>query len=300
MEYRHLRFFLAVAEELHFTRASARLGVAQPHVSQEVRRLEEELGVELFRRTRRRVELTPAGEAFREKALVVMAATAEAREAARRAARGETGRLVVAFAGSAGYDVFPDAVRRFRGRWPDVGLHLVEMTTVAMIRALQERTIDVALGRPRDGTHPSVQIEVLRREASVVAFPTGHPLSQRRDIALADLADEEWIVFERSAGPGLYHLLMRACEEAGFRARVVQEAGEIPTMINLVAGGMGLALVPESVTRLSRAGIVYRPLANGAPESALGLMWRKGNDDPKTINFIETLRSTAHHQSHHL
>jgi DNA-binding transcriptional LysR family regulator len=289
MEYRHLRLFLAVADELHFTRAAARLGIAQPHVSQEIQRLEREIGAQLFVRSRRKVEMTAAGQAFRTGALEVLAATERAVEDARRASRGEAGRLTVGFAGSAGYDVFPEAIRRFRSRWPGIALELREMTTVSQIRGLGERTIDVALGRPRVEPRAEVELAIVRQEETLVALPTSHPLAPRRVIDLHELAQEPWIVFGRTGGPGLYTLFAAACQEAGFEMQVAQEVGEIPTMINLVAGGVGIALVPEPVRRLTRDGVVFRQLEGGGPAVPLGLMWRRGNQDQAVRNFVETL-----------
>lgn len=289
MEYRHLRFFLAVADELHFTRAAARLGVAQPYVSAEIQRLEDELGVELFTRSKRHVEITPAGEAFRRRALEILDLTERARGDARRAARGEIGQLVIGFAGSAGYDVLPTALRRFRARWPEVDVVLRELTTVEQLRALRDERIDVGLGRPRGDPGAGLETRVVREERGVVALPAGHRLEGASDIELGELASEAWIAFDQTAGPGLHQLLVAACEDAGFTPRVAQVAGEIPTMVNLVASGMGIALLPESVASLSREGVVFRPLAGQAPLIQLGVLWRTGPQAPVLTRFIETL-----------
>lgn len=293
MDYRHLRFFLAVAEELHFTRAARRLHVAQPHLSQEIRRLEGELGVELFARTRRRVALTPAGETFALGARRVLAATDEAVRAARRAAAGDTGRLSIGFVGSAGYDVFPEAIRRYRAGRPDVELELHELTTAEQIPALRAGRIDVGVLRPLLASDPGLEFATLLDEPLVVALPEGHRLSGMERVALAELAGEPWIVFPRHVGPGLYSRTMRACERAGFTPRVVQEVGQLPTMVNLVASGLGVALVPASVGSLVRAGAVYREVAPPVPTSPLMVAWRQDDPSATLRAFLETIRAVA-------
>lgn len=293
LEYRHLRFFLAVADELHFTRAAARLGVAQPYVSQEIQRLEGALGVELFARTQRRVSLTPAGEAFRAKALDVLVATRDAADAARRAARGEIGRLVIGFAGSAGYDLLPAALRTYRAHWPEVDVVLREMTTVDQIRALRDGRIDVSMGRPRGSLPGGLAWEVVREEAALVALPSHHELAEAPTLALLELQDERWVVFDRTSGPGLFSWFVAACDAAGFAPRIGQEAGEIPTMINLVASGLGVAMVPESVSKLTRDGVVYRRLEPPPLPALLGLAWLGSVVDPVVLRFVAAVRSSA-------
>lgn len=293
MELRHLRIFLAVADELHFTRAAARLGVAQPHVSQEIQRLERELGVVLFQRTRRQVSLTPGGEALRAAALRVLAAVDDAAEEARRAARGETGSLTVGFAGSAGYDLLPAAIRHFRSRWPDVTLRLLEMTTEAQVRDLERRRIDVGVGRPHSDPGPGLVSELLRTERSLAALPDQHPLAGRTSLTLEELREESWIVFGRNVTHGLYAHFMAACADAGFTPKIAQEVGEIPTLINLVAAGVGVALVPLPVARLQRDDVVYRELGPGAPAVSLAVIMRRNDTTPTVANFLAALREAG-------
>jgi DNA-binding transcriptional LysR family regulator len=288
MELRHLRFFLTLAEELHFTRAAKRLYVAQPHLSQEIRRLERELGTPLFERTKRRVELTAAGHAFREKASAIMALTEEARHAATRAADGTVGRLRIGFAGSASYDVVPRAIRRFSVQWPQVELVLTEMHTGDQVRALEEERIDVGFMRRTLPEGSPLCSRVLRRERLVLALPVGHALSKRRAIPFGALANERWIVFDRTS-TGLFRDLLDAGAAAGFEPVVAQEAGEIPTMINLVASGLGIALIPESVMVLRRAGVVYRPLKSSTQRSLVVAAWRAQLRLPAVRNFVSAL-----------
>jgi DNA-binding transcriptional LysR family regulator len=289
MELRHLRFFLVLADELHFTRAAARLRVAQPHLSQEIRRMERELGVLLFRRTRRRVELTAAGDAFRAGAATVWTALDEAVESARCAARGEIGRLVVGFVGSAAYSPFPEAVRRFRAECPGVRLLLEELSTVQQLEALRRGTIDVGLMRATSLEEPGLVLEVIRREPFVVALPVGHPCARRRGLRLADLAEEQWIAFEQTAGPGLHAQLVTACETAGFSPRIAQTAPHVPTIMSLVAGGLGVALVPEQVRALRPAGVRLARLTEPAPSTAVVAGWRRVDVSTARQHFVGLL-----------
>ena len=290
-EIRHLRFFLALAEELHFTRAAARLRVAQPHLSQEIRRLERELGVLLFHRTRRRVELSAAGSAFQEGAAAVMAALADAVDRAQRAERGESGSLVVGFVGSAAFAPFPEALRRFRAETPAVRLALEELTTVQQLAALRRGAIDVGLMRAMSLDEPDLVLHEVRREPFVVALPRAHPLATRRRIALAELAGEGWIAFENTAGPGLHLQLLRACEAAGFTPRLTQTVGHIPTMMSLVAGGLGVSLVPEQVRALRPPGVRLVRLGEPAPATAVVAGWRRDEISPAVARFVALLRA---------
>jgi DNA-binding transcriptional LysR family regulator len=293
MEIRHLRFFLALADELHFTRAAARLGVAQPHLSQEIQRMERELGVLLVQRTRRRVELTPAGEAFRDGAARVVSGLAEAVEAAQRAARGETGQLVVGFVGSAAYDMFPQALSEFRAKRPGVHLILREQTTVEELDALRRGTIDVGLMRAWSLEEPGLELEVLRREPFVIAVATSHAVSKRRRVLLRTLSNEPWIAFEYTAGPGLNAQLVRACEGAGFQPRIAQTAGHIPTMLSLVASGLGIALLPAQVQTLRTRGVRFVRLQDPALTTAVVVGSRRAESNPAVPAFLALLRKAS-------
>jgi DNA-binding transcriptional LysR family regulator len=290
MELRHLRFFLMLADELHFTRAAARLHVAQPHLSQEIQRMERELGVSLFRRTRRRVELTPAGDAYREGAARVLAALAHAADSAGRAARGESGRLVVGFVGSVAWDPLPEAIRRFREERPTVRLVLKEQTTVKQLEALRRNAIDVGVMRPSLLDELDLMLEEIRVEEFVVAVPRLHPSARRRRVPLAALSSEPWIAFEYTAGPGLHAQFLEACGNAGFEPRIAQTAGHIPTMLSLVAGGLGVALIPAQVLTLRPQGVRLLRLAEPAPVTAVVAGWRREDDSPAVARFVELLR----------
>jgi DNA-binding transcriptional LysR family regulator len=292
MELRHLRYFVAVAEELHFGRAAERLQMAQPPLSQQIQSLEEELGVRLLQRTKRHVELTEAGRAFLREARQVLEQAEQAVLVARRAARGEIGLLSVGFVGSSCYGTLPPILRRFRERYPDVQITLRELTATQQVQALRHQRIHVGILRPPI-EDKGLQMETIRRETLIVALPAQHPLAARSRIALRELADEPFILFPPQYGPGFYHQIMGACLEAGFSPRVVQEAIEMQTIVSLVAAEIGIALVPASLSNLQRVGVIYRPLAGETPILEIALVWRPDDPAPALARFREIAREVA-------
>jgi DNA-binding transcriptional LysR family regulator len=293
MEFRHLRFFIAVAEELHFTRAATRLRVAQPHLSQEIRRLEDELGVALLVRDRRHVELTAAGRAFLAEARIVLAASAGAARAAQRAARGEIGQVRIGFASSAGFGLLPDAVRRFRQQWPGVELSLQELNSNEQVDMLRSGRLDVGLFHPPEVSEPGLAFEVLIHDPLIVAMPEGHRLASRARIPIAALAAEPWILFPRHVASRLFDEIHRACAEAGFIPRAAQEAVKLSTIISLIASGLGIGLVPMPLARLRLWRTVCRPLAAPGPQVPLALGWRIGDPNPALEPVLATIREEA-------
>jgi DNA-binding transcriptional LysR family regulator len=291
MELRHLRYFAAVAEELHFRRAAERLHISQPPLSQQIRRLEEELDVQLLERSRRRVELTPAGAEFYVRAKEILDAVEDAARLARQVQRGDVGGLSIGFVGSAMYSMVPDVLRAFRSRRPAVDLRLRELTTAAQLDQLESGRIDVAFVRPsapRDG----IAVERVLREDIVVALPESSPLAGRDEIELADLRGEPLVLLNRSGSPGMRAALEAATQRFGGEAQLVQEAAEIQTVIGLVAGGVGFSLVPDSVRSLARRGVAYRRLADG-PSIELALAWRAHDSAPVLAAFREVVRELA-------
>src|SRR6266536_81806 len=237
MELRHLRYFLAVADELHFGRAAVRLHIAQPPLSRQVRQLEDELGFDLFVRTPRRVRLTDAGRAFRDEARSILARVAEAAAAARRVAQGEAGALAVGFVASATYALLPRLYRRFRERHPDIALALTEMSTAEQVEALRAGQIQVGLARPPVGDD-TLAVEPLADEPLVAALPARHRLAASGPVALRALAREPFVLFPRQPRPGWIDVVQAACAAAGFRPAVAQEALELSTAVTLVAAGI--------------------------------------------------------------
>ena len=291
MELRHLQYFLAVAEELNFGRAAERLQMAQPPLSRQIRQLEEELGVELFYRTKRRVELTEAGRAFLGEAEKILAQVEQSARVAQRASRGEIGRIVVGFEGSSTYDVIPMSLKVYRERFPEVDLVVYAMTTEEQIQALLESRIGLGfMVSPLNDRR--LTIEVILREPLILALPENHPLATRSEVRVRELASESFIMFQRNRGCGLYDQAIAVCQRAGFSPRVIQEADEMQVMLGFVAAEMGIALLSASVQHFQRPGVVYRPLQPSAKVS-LALAWRR--DDPSTVlqAFIEVVRACA-------
>ncbi len=289
MELRHLRYFVAVAEELHFGRAAARLFIAQPPLSQQIQQLERELGVTLFQRTSRRVQLTPAGEVFLVGARQTMTGLDAAVQAAQRAARGETGWLGIGFAASATYDLLPAVLHDFRARFPDVALSLMELNAAEQSAALRDGTIHVGFARPHTEEAEMV-VEAVLREPFLVALPAAHPLTNHKMLSLAMLAGEPFVSFPEKPPPSYAQVVRAVCEGAGFMPHVVQEVREMQTAISLVAAGLGVALLPASVQHLHRDGVVYRPLPDSAPRTELAVVTRKEDAAPALQNFLGIVR----------
>jgi len=289
VELRQLRYFVAVADELHFRRAAARLHISQPPLSQQIARLEEELGCRLLARTRRRVELTPAGDAFLRDARAMLAELEVAVATARRIATGQAGVLRINFVGSALLSIVPGAVQRFRRARPGVEIELRERSTVEQLRALGSGVIDVGLVRPPIEIDDQLRAEVVTRERTIAAIPTGHRLAQMRRIPLRRLAAEPLVLFPREQAPGFHDLLIGRLAATGTSPQVVQYAPEMLTIIGLVATGIGVSPVPASVAHLALDGVTYRPLS-GAPDTELVAVTRAGDESPLVRAFIADAR----------
>jgi DNA-binding transcriptional LysR family regulator len=292
VELRHLRAFLAVAEELHFGRAAARLHISQPPLSQQIRRLEDELGARLFRRTKRRVELTPAGQAFLTEARQTLAQADRAVRAAQRAERGELGELVVGYVTTASYEPLPDVIRGFRRRFPDVDLRLENLRSVQQRQALFDGRIDVGFVRPQVAD-PRVSYEAIWRESVVVALPGNHPLARRAIVDVLDLETEPFVAVAPDDASGLYDQVVAFCRRAGFIPRVAARVPDVQAAIALVAAGLGIGLVPAAVQRFKRRGVAYRPLRPHTLTMEMGLAWRRDNDSVLVRQFRQVARETA-------
>lgn len=290
MELRHLRYFVVLAEELNFSRAAKRLHIAQPPLSQQIRKLEEELGVQLFVRTKRSVRLTDAGEVFLEEALKVLKQAESATHAAQRAQRGEIGRLSVGFVGSAAYELLPRALRLYRTRFPGVELSLHQLTTTEQVHALHSREIDAGFLRPP--VHdPTLSLEAVLREPLVAALPQTHRLADRKTIRLTELANEDFILYPRHLGPGTHDQIVSLCQRAGFSPRIGQEAVEMQTIVGLVAAGLGVSLVPASVEGLRSKDVVYKRMEDHTPDWEIAVVWRKQEDSSARLQkFLKVVR----------
>lgn len=291
MELRHLRYFVAVAEELHFRRAAERLHIGQPPLSMQIRALEEEIGARLFERTRRRVALTEAGERFLRRAREILAASAAAGEEARRAARGELGRLRVGFTSSLPYtSTLPDLLFAYRRRYPDVELQLTEMFSSDQLAAIAAGALDVGLVRPVGGEPPpGVRVREIGTDPLRLVVNAAHPLAGRDGVHFAELAGEGFITFPAGVGTGLPDILRRLCRAAGFEPNIVQTAREATTQIGLVGAGLGLALLPAPLECVHLPRVRYVPVLDPGACFALSLATAAGDPDPRVAGFVAVL-----------
>ena len=291
MELRHLRYFVAVAEELHFGRAAERLCIAQPPLSMQIKQLEAELGFRLFDRTNRRVELTPAGSLLLEEVRHNLSSLHEAVLAARRVARGESGWLGIGFVGSATYDLLPRILRAFRSEYPGVELVLRELVSAKQAAALRDGRIHIGLARP-PVAESGIESEILLREPIAAVLSSTHPLARHKRLALGELSAEDFVLFPRSPKPSYADFVIEACERAGFRPNVSQEAAEMHTAIGLVAAGLGVSLVPDSVRSESRPGLVFLPLVQ-PPLSEVSVIYRTEYRVSAVDSFLRVCRETV-------
>jgi DNA-binding transcriptional LysR family regulator len=287
MELRHLRYFVTLAEELHFGRAAEKLHLSQPPLSMQIKALESEIGTQLLARSRRKVELTPAGAVFLREARDILNRVEQATVAAQRAGRGDTGELSVGFVSIADYNVLPQVLSEFRAHHPGVRLNLREATTDAQLRDLAEQRIDVGfvLAPIQD---ERLAVRPVLREPLLAALPERHAQAHTRgSLPLARLAASPFILFPRHMAPGLYDDVVSFCRSAGFSPRVEQEAVQMQTIISLVSAGLGVALIPESMRNLARAGVVYRRLRERSPQTEILVAWRKSDSAPALARFLE-------------
>lgn len=296
MEFRHFRYFLAAAEELHFTRASQRLNVAQPALSQQIRQFEDELGTQLFYRLTRGVELTAAGRAFLPFAKAALAASEQGAAAAKRAAKGELGQLRIGFTSSASFNpVVTGTIGRFREAYPDVELDLQEEVTSTLLQFLREGQLQLAFVRAATDEIEGLRHTSLPDEELWVAMPARHRLAGEACVNLAELSADRFIVYPRANGRMLYDAIIAACGQAGFSPLIVQEAPQMASTVNLVAAGVGSALVPASMRRIKAPGVAYAQLSGPAPLASLALV--QGQDLLVTAavrNFIRCLEAAKH------
>jgi DNA-binding transcriptional LysR family regulator len=287
MELRHLRSFAVLAEERHFGRAAARLHIAQPALSQQVKQLERELGVPLFTRTTRRVELTEAGARFADHARTVLGDVDRAADDMALLASGRAGRVSIGFIGTATYDVLPRVAREVRRELPDVDLVLRgELLSPQLVTGLADRTFDVALLRPDPLGHSDLSIRPLRSERLVAVLPASHPLARRRRIPVSALAGEAFVMHPSGHRSSMHEQVLAACAAAGFTPAPVVEVGETATLVVFVAAGLGVALVPEPVRSLGLDGVAYVALTD-APTVDLALGTRAGDDAPAVRRVAE-------------
>jgi DNA-binding transcriptional LysR family regulator len=288
IELRHLRYFLAVAETLHFSRAAAQLGMAQPPLSQQIRSLERMLGYPLFDRTTRGVRLTKVGLYFRERARNAVTGIQNDVEMARRLGSGQEGVLTVGFSGSVMLTTLPKAIERYRRLYPRVELRLRELVTAEQIPSLLNGTLDLGFlrdGDPRDG----LSLESILRERFVAVLPVRHKLAGSAAIRPGDLRNEPFVLFPRQMGPLAFDRTLACFEAEGFRPNVVQEAPQWPTVVRLVAAGSGISLAPACVADFAMPGVVFKKLRS-RHWSSIDIGLKLKLDNPTVEAFLSIVR----------
>ena len=294
MELRHLRYFVTVAEELHFGRAAHRLHMAQQPLSRQIRNLEDELAVQLFHRTKRIIRLTEAGEAFLPEARKTLAQADYAVAVAQRVSRGEAGRLYIGFTGPILNRVLPAVVRPFKQRFPDIHLELKRLQTNEQVKALLDGEIHVGLLHPPIDAS-GLRHEVIYHEPLIAVLPDIHPLAKGapNPISVQTLANQPFILFPRQVGPVLYDAIISFCQQAGFSPRVIQEAFPQQTILGLVATGLGVSLTPASAQHIRQQGVTVRPLIEVTPILESAMAWRSGATNPALARFLDIARELS-------
>lgn len=292
VDVRRLRYFLAVAEELHFGRAAERLNIAQPALSRQIASLEGAIGALLFDRTRSNIHLTTAGETLLPRARDILARVADAARLARRAAEGTIGVLQIGFVGSATFSILPNILNQFRTSHSEVELILHAMNTAELRTALIDRSIDVAFARPGI-SDPEIVNEVIHTEPLIVAMPENDPLAKTRDVALGDLATRPFVLYPRHPRPNFADTILGICRGAGFSPDIAQETMEIQTALSLVSVGAGVSLVPACAEESQLHGVAYRPIRGPAPTTSLSLAYRRDNRSAVVSEFCAAVRTAV-------
>ncbi|ALM86127.1 LysR family transcriptional regulator [Bordetella sp. N] len=290
---RLLRQFIAVAEELHYGRAAARVGIAQSPLSQAIQKLEAHIGTPLFLRNKRSVALTPAGTVFLEEAYQWLRYEEVAIQRTLGASGGETGQLAIGFIGSVGYGFMPELINRFRQQYPQVRLRVVEMTTKDQLEQIQGRALDVGMLRtPLPSVAAQIQTRFYQRDELVVALSRNHPLAGRKRIDLRQLAGESFVAFSREKVPAAHAQLISVCGAAGFYPNIEQECSQVASVICLIAAGLSVALVSGNLTSLIHPKVCYVPISNHTPylDQEVSIAWRGGDTNPALHSFLEVAR----------
>ena len=284
-----LHAFVVLAEELHFGHAAARLGIAQPPLSQQIRRLEDKVGHPLFSREPGRVALTPAGRELLPAARRVLSDLADGLAAARAVGSGRAGRLRIGFAASLALTVLPGMLRTFRQQFPGVHLDIHEMTTAPQIAALHDKTIDIGLLREPPTGERDLAFRTVLSEPFVAVLPSAHPLAARRTVPVAQLADSPFVLLPRAVGPQLYDQITGLCTAAGFTPRIAQHAVEWQTVCALVETGLGISLAPASIRRIRLKGVAFRRIEPGTARTRVAVAWRTNDQDPLVANLLASI-----------
>src|SRR5580658_4416137 len=285
MELRQIRSFLSVAETLHFGRTAELIHLSQPALSLQIRALEEEVGVRLFERNRRKTTLTAAGLAFRDDAARVVSQLDQAIRRARLAADGKLGLLRIGFISTAGNEIVPNLVRRFRESSPEVVFTLLNILTADQIQMLSAGSLDIGFIRLPIGEHPELEVVEVHREPFVVVTPLSHKLATRKRVALHELSGQDFVMYERSYAPGFHDLIFGMLRDAGVIPNVCQTAGQMPTLISLVDSGMGISILPASAVKHSGASVAACEITGKIAMSEIAIAVNKENRASVVDNF---------------
>jgi len=295
MDLRHLRYFVAVAEERHFTRAAARLGIQQPPLSHQIRQLEEELGTKLLRRLTRGVELTEAGVFLLEEAHRILNHVERTKTDVQSLARGTTGRVRVGFGGATYFEpLVSQVIRTFRERYPGVTLIPEQSVTPRLIEKLKNNEVDIAFLRPPYDAQDWLGSDLLFEETMMAVLPSTHPLAGSASVRLADLAGEPFILFPRADSPGFYDEIVASCQRAGFPLKLGHETPNIPAIAMMVGTGFGVSIVPQSLSQVRVGGVVYVPIDGEAPRATISLGYRRDGQSQAIRNFIAVTKRLCH------
>jgi DNA-binding transcriptional LysR family regulator len=285
MELRQIRSFLSVAETLHFGRTAELIHLSQPALSLQIRALEEEVGVRLFERNRRKTTLTAAGLVFRDDAAGVVSQLDQAIRRARLAADGKLGLLRIGFISTAGNEIVPNLVRRFTDSSPEVVFSLRNILTTDQIQMLSAGSLDIGFLRLPIGEHPELEVVTVHREPFVIVTPLSHKLAKRKRLALHELSGQDFVMYERNSAPGFHDLIFGMLRDAGVIPNVCQTAGQMPTLISLVDSGMGISILPASAVKHSGASVVACEIAGKVAMSEIAIAVNKGNRAAAVGNF---------------
>ena len=295
MELRQIRSFLSIAETLHFGRAAKLIHISQPALSLQIRALEEEVGVRLFERNRRKTTLTAAGVAFRNDAAAALSQLEQAIRRARLAAGGKLGLLRIGFVSTAGIEIVPDIVRQFKKSNPDVEFSLRNIFTANQAQMLESGSLDAGFLRMPVGEHAALDVVTVHREPFVLVVPSAHKLAKQKRVRLREVAGEDFVMYERAFAPGFHDSIYGIFRDAGIAPNVSQTAVEIPMLISLVASGMGITILPASAARHSSAAVVACSIVDRIPMSEIGMAVRKGTRAPVVDRFRSFALKTLGH-----
>ena len=285
MELRHIRSFLSIAETLHFGRSAELIHISQPALSLQIRALEEEVGVRLFERNRRRTTLTAAGAAFRDDAAAALSQLEQAIRRARLAAHGKLGILRIGFISTAGSELVADIVRQFRELYPEVEVSLRNILTAEQVQMLETGSLDIGFLRLPIGGHSALDVVTVHREPFVLVVPSSHKLAKRKRVRLREVSGENFVMYERTWAPGFHDLMFGILRDAGIVPNITQTVGEVPTLISLVHSRMGITIAPLSVVEYSAASVVACNILDRIPMSEIGIAVSKRFRAPVVDNF---------------